>query len=213
MAEEAVKTAPPAAGKDAAPAAGSAKGGLMGPLLAVVVLLGIGGGLGFFVASSLPALAGKHDEAKSADAGKAEGEAGKAHGEAGAKGNALEGLHEVELNDLVSNVRNQGGRRYVKVSCSLWVADKDVIKLVPPAEAEGEGTPKENESIKRILRMRLEEHLRGYDLDDLTAANVYTQLGNGFRDQIERELHGVYTDVGADYRFVKRVVLTNLLVQ
>src|SRR4051812_27274132 len=134
MAEEAVKTAP---AKDAAPAAAAGKGGLMGPLLAVVVLLAIGGGLGFFVASSLAALAGRHDEAKAAGAEKAEGEgAGKEHGEGGAKGNALEGLSEVELNDLVSNVRNQGGRRYVKVSCSLWVTEKDVLKLVPPAAAE-----------------------------------------------------------------------------
>jgi flagellar basal body-associated protein FliL len=179
----------------------------------VVVLLAIGGGLGFFIASSLPALAGKHDEAKAADAGKAEAEGGHGHGEGAAKGNALEGLHEVELNDLVSNVRNQGGRRYVKVSCSLWVAEHDVLKLVPPAEEHGEGTPKENESIKRIVRMRLEEHLKGYDLEDLTAPNVYTEIGNGFRDKIERELHAIYTDVGADYRFVKRVVLTNLLVQ
>lgn len=206
MAEEAVKTAP---AKDAA--AAPAKGGLVGPLLAVVVLLGLGAGVGFFVASSLPGLSAKPD----AHGGHAEAEGHGEHGEHGASGNALEGLHEVELNDLVSNVRNQGGRRYVKVSCSLWVAEKDVVKLVPATEGghEGGAGKGENETVKRIIRMRLEEHLRGYDLEDLTAANVYTQLGNGFRDQVERELHGIYTDVGADYRFVKRVVLTNLLVQ
>ena len=84
---------------------------------------------------------------------------------------------------------------------------------MPPAEDGGHGPAKENETIKRILRMRLEEHLKGYDMDDLTAPNIYSQLANGFRDAIEREMGSIYTDVGADYRYVKRIVLTSLLVQ
>jgi len=220
MSEEAVKEAPkPEAkpgdkSKAGAPAEGAGKGGMMGPLAAVVLLVGLGVGVGMYLGSTLAAAqAAGTDPAVIA---KADAHAADAHGGAhgdGAKGNSLAGLHEINLNDLVANIRNKDGRRYVKVSCAIWVAHEDVEKIVPPAAGDGHGAAAENETIKRILRMKLEEHLRTYDLEELTTPHIDAQLQAGFREKIEKELHAIYTDVGADYRFVRRVVAYGLLVQ
>ncbi|MBA3845961.1 MAG: hypothetical protein H0X45_04885 [Planctomycetes bacterium] len=215
MSEEAVKEAPkPEAKPGDKPAAAAAgkSGGMMGPLAAVVLLVGLGVGVGMYLGSTLAAAqaAGTDPEAIA----KADAHGGDAHGNGhGATGNSLAGLHEINLNDLVANIKNKDGRRYVKVSCALWVAHEDVEKIVPPATGDGHGAAAENETIKRILRMKLEEHLRSYDLDELITPHIDAQLQAGFREKIEKELHAIYTDVGADYRFVKRVVAYGLLVQ
>lgn len=214
MSEEAVKEAAKPegkAGEKAAEAPGKS-GGMMGPLAAVVLLVGVGVGVGMYVGSSLAAVqAAGTDPAVVA---KAEAHGGAAHGEGhGAGGNSLAGLHEISLTDLVANIKNKDGRRYVKVSCAIWVAHEDIEKIVPPATGDGHGAAAENETIKRILRMKLEEHLRSYAMEELTTPYIDAQLQAGFRDSIEKELHAIYTDVGADYRFIKRVVAYGLLVQ
>ena len=77
----------------------------------------------------------------------------------------------------------------------------------------GEGNKGGGAEVKRIMQMTLEEHLKNYDLDELTGPNIYIQLKKGFQDQIEKTLHDLFPDFPADHRFVDKVVLTNLLVQ
>ncbi len=215
MSDAAVKDKGPAKeGGSKAAAAAVAKpakkgGGMMGPLAAAVLLLALGGGLGFYLSGLVTTVkkAGATDGKALAEGGDKEGEKAKED----KKGEGLEHSAEVVMPDIMSNVRNQQGRRYVKVSCSFWVSHEDEAKLgLAGAGGEhGGGGP----DPKRILQMGLEEHLKSYDLDELTGPNIYLLLRKGFQDQIEKSLHEVHPDLAPDKHVVQRVVLTNLLLQ
>lgn len=201
-------------GKEAAPAAApaaNAGGGLpMGAIAAGVVLLLLGGGMGVGGSMVMAKWAGGA-EAK-ADAGAhtaapAEGEHGKS------KEKTLHEMTEISIGDLMSNIRNQQGRRFVKVSCAIYMVTEDAVKLGLSAAGGGHGGGEAGGNIKRILQQSLEEHLKNYDMDDLTGPNIYLQLKKGFRDALERTLHDTFPHEASDKRFVERVVLTNLLVQ
>jgi flagellar basal body-associated protein FliL len=204
MAEQAA----PAAAAPAAPAADKPKGGgMMGPLAAGVVLVVIGAAVGWFVASTLSTV-------------KAEGavEAEAAHGDEGKKkeGDGHGGiahLTEVSMPDLISNVRNQAGRRYIKLSCSFWLGGEEAAKVGFAGGGGGHGGGAGGSDVKRIVQMALEEHLRSYDIDELTGPNIALQLKKGFKDRIEKTLRELFPDLKADQELVHRVVLTNLLVQ
>ena len=116
--------------------------------------------------------------------------------------------------DLMSNVRNQSGRRYIKVSCSFWIGHEEATKFGFAGGGGGHGGGgSAGSDVKRIVQMALEEHLRSYDIDELTGPNISLQLKKGFKDRIEKTLRELYPDLKADQELVHRVVLTNLLVQ
>ena len=199
-----------AAGKDVAaapPANKPAKsgGGMVGPLVAGAVLLALGGGVGLYVSSLFGGVqkegAGAHATAEHPTDTHTDAHKGLMH------------TQEVSMPDLMSNVRNQQGRRYIKVACSFWVADDDVDKVGLGAGGGHGGGGAGGSDIKRIVQMALEEHLKRYDLDELTGPNIYLQLKKGFKEQIEKILHESFPAIPADHDIVQRVVLTNLLVQ
>ncbi len=198
MAEHAAPAAPVAATTD------KAKGpGMMGPLAAGVVLMGLGVGVGWYVTSLFSevkkeGVAEAHTEEKVHDT-----HAGIAH------------LSEVSMPDLMSNVRNQAGRRYIKVSCSFWLGHEEATKVGFGGGGGGGhgGGAAGGSDVKRIVQMALEEHLRSYDIDELTGPNISLLLKKGFKDRIEKTLRELYPDLKADQELVRRVVLTNLLVQ
>ncbi len=196
---------PPAAAakEEAAPAAAKPgmMSGMMGPALAVMMILALGICIGAYAASLLKGVkSGGEAEAKAAEA-KAKHESGP----------TLESLTEIALPDLISNIRNQQGRRYIKVSCAIWVGKQDAEKL--GFAGGGEGGKGGGSEVKHVLQMNLEEHLKSYDLDELTGPNIYLQLKKGFQDQAEKAFHDLFPEFPADHHFVEKVVLTNLLVQ
>jgi hypothetical protein len=199
MAEHAAPVAP------AAPAAPTAEkstgGGMMGPLAAGVVLVALGVGVGWYVSGLAQGL--KHEattEAHAVETKKEDAHAGIAH------------LTEVSMPDLMSNVRNQAGRRFIKVSCSFWIGHEEATKA-GFGGGGGHGGGGGGTEVKRIVQMALEEHLRSYDIDELTGPNISLQLKKGFKDRIDKTLRELYPDLKADQELVHRVVLTNLLVQ
>jgi hypothetical protein len=111
----------------------------------------------------------------------------------------------------LSNIRNQAGRRYIKVTCSFWIDHADALK-VGLGDGGGHGAGG-GDNVKRIVQMALEEHLRSYDIDELTGPNISLQLKKGFKDRIEKTMHELFPTFKEDHAFVHRVVLTNLLVQ
>lgn len=188
-----------------------AKGALIGPLLAGVLLVGVGAGLGMW-GSSLA----KSMQQEAAAAAAAESKPADSHGKEDAKGHGAESkaksmadLSEVAMPDLVSNVRNQQGRRYIKLTCSFWVPTAELEHLGLGESAAGSS----GGNSKRMIQMALEEHLKNYDLDELTGPNIYNQLKRGFKDQIEKSLRELHPELPRDHELVGRVVLTNLLVQ
>jgi len=203
MAEHAAPTAP------ATPAAATGEkskgGGMMGPLVAGVVLIALGAGVGGYVSSLFTAV--KAEGAAEAHTGekKEDGHSGIAH------------LTEVAMPDLMSNVRNQSGRRYIKLSCSFWLGHEEAITVGfaggGGGGGHGGGAGGGGSEVKRIVQMALEEHLRSYDIDELTGPNISLQLKKGFKDRIEKTLRELYPALKADHELVHRVVLTNLLVQ
>lgn len=202
-------------GKDAAADAKKGKPSPMAPIAAGLVLLLVGGGVGF-AASKVMSKWAVGGDSKTTE-GAAHGESG-AHGaEAEHGGNKSLTLHEmaeIVLPDLMSNVKNQQGRRFIKVACALWIEKKMAVKLGLAAEGGGHGGGEAvGGDVKRIIQQALEEQLKGYDLEELTGSSAYVQLKKGFMDTLERELHATFPHEPDDVRFVERVVLTNLLVQ
>lgn len=186
----------------------------IGPILAVVVLIGAGVGIGMFLAGVVkpkvtPAVEGKAEDAH--------GEAAKgedAHG--AAAGEHEESLihHGVEMtiNDLVTNVRDQGGKKFVAVTPTFWMT-KECAKEAGLIGGGGHGGGGEvGGEIKRIIRGRLEENLRDYDMDELTSKPIYKKLEKSFRDIVEKEMHAVFPKL-PDKPVVLRVVLNGLKVQ
>jgi hypothetical protein len=199
--------APPA--KDAAAASVAAKapakkgGGMIGTLAAGVVLVGIGAGLGSYVSGLFTTI-------------KTEGAAVHAVAEHKAVHGGIEHLTEVNMPDLLANIRNQAGRRYIKVSSSFWMNHEDATKVGLAGEGGGHGGGGGGgggDNVKRIIQMALEEHLRSYDIDELTGPNISLQLKKGFKDRVEKTFHELFPAFAEDHEFVHRVVLTNLLVQ
>lgn len=203
---------PPKDGAAAAAVPPKKANAAMGAILAGVVLLAVGAGVGV-AGASLVAKWSTAADAKTEDpeaAAKAkEKEAAAAHG---GGGHGLHGMQEVQLTEIKSNIKNQQGRRYVMVACSLYISDADALVL-GFAGGGGHGGGKDaGGNVKRIMQQAIEEHLKTYDLEELTG-NPYPALKKGFRDAVERAMHEVFPDVPEEHRFVERVVLTSLLVQ
>jgi flagellar basal body-associated protein FliL len=197
----------------AAPAKpGGMKGG-MGAIIAGVILLAVGAGLGMSVAKLVAKLsAGDPTEA----AAEGHGTAATKKEEHATNGESHGGMHdlkEVTLPELMSNIKNQQGRRYVKVACSLWITNADALTLGFAGGGGHGGGGEAGGNIKRLIQQALEEHLKNYDMEELTGPHIYQQLKKGFRDAVERTLHEVFPETADDHKFVERIVLTGLIVQ
>ncbi len=202
------KDAKPAA--EAVPAAHPGGGLPIGAIAAGAILLLIGSGMGVGGAMVMAKWAGGTEAKPTEAAAQAAKTADDEHGKG--KSRSLHDMTEITIGDLMSNIRNQQGRRFVKVSCAIYMVTADAMKL-GLAGGGGHGGGEGGGNVKRILQQALEEHLKNYDMDELTGANIYSQLNKGFRESIERALHEIFHDEPSDKRFVERVVLTNLLVQ
>jgi flagellar basal body-associated protein FliL len=188
--------AAPAAAPAAVPAAKGALGGLIGMLAAGAVLVLVGAGSGLYVAKLFQPAPAKAGEEAHAEAHSSE------HG--GAVDPAT--TKEMSLGELITNIANQEGRRYVKVSCAIWISAEDAHHL---EAAEGEGSIQ----IKKVVQMALEEQLKRYEMADLTSRGIISALSQDFQVVIENTLHAQFPAKPKDYRFVKKVILNNMLVQ
>ena len=189
-------------------------GGMMMPMVAVLLTLGVGAG-GAYVG------VGMLFPAKPAAAG-AEGTHGveaAGHGTEGGKGghgdNLLHGATEVVLGEIMSNVRGQAGRRYIKLNISMWL-EKTVAASLSGGGGGGDhggGGGGAGESVNRILQSQLEEHLKTYELDEFSDPNINRNLDRGFRQIIEKELHDLYPEIPKETKLVQRIIITGMVVQ
>jgi len=225
--------------KAAAPAASGPKTGikaLIGPIAAVVLMVGSGIGIGMFLSNLItppPKKAIAHGEggAEGGDGHGAEGgdahgaEGGDAHGAAGGdahggKGGAHDGVDhslthtykEMVLDGVMANVKDTGGKKFVKINPVFWITDEafQAAGLAGGGGHGGGGEP--GGPIKRILRARLEERLREYDLDELTSKTIYKKLEKVFREDVEKEMMAVYPKLKTG-KVVERVVVQGMMVQ
>lgn len=113
---------------------------------------------------------------------------------------------EILIGDLITNIANQDGRRYVKLTCAIWMSADDAARVTGSG---GEGEIQ----IKRLMQMTLEEQLKRYELADLTGRGIIATLTQDFTVVLEDMLHAQFTDRPKDHRFVRKVLLNNLLVQ
>lgn len=167
------------------------KSSLMPVLIGVVVLIGLGVGLSLFVMSLFapPADADKDKTSETTS-------------------NAIDTktTREIVIGDLITNIANQDGRRYVKLTCAVWMSAEDAALVI--------GTGGEGEiQIKRLMQMSMEEQLKRYELADLTGRGIIATLTQDFTVVIEDLLHAQFPDRPKDHRFVRKVLLNNLLVQ
>lgn len=202
------------AAAEAKPSGGGIKA-LLGPIAAVVVLLGAGIGLGMFLANTFSqppaAAAGTEGGAHGTEAhGGATTEGGDGHAE-GASHGLLHGATEIIIESVVANVKDQGGKRFAKVEPSIYIVSTAGASL--GLEGGGHGGGEVGGPIKRILKARIEEHLKQYDLDELTSQAIYKRLEKNIRDIAEKEMKAFAPDLPANKPVVVKVVLGGLVVQ
>lgn len=180
---------------EAAPETASAppkpRSSLMPVLIGVVVLIGLGVGLSLFI-MSLFAPPENADQPKT--------------NETASSAIDTKTTREIVIGDLITNIANQDGRRYVKLTCAVWMSAEDAARVIG---AGGEGEIQ----IKRLMQMTMEEQLKRYELADLTGRGIIATLTQDFTVVIEDLLHAQFPDRPKDHRFVRKVLLNNLLVQ
>ena len=214
--------------KAAAPAGPSKLKALAGPILAVVLLVGAGIGIGVFLSGLIAppktktAVEGEggHGEA-GAEAG-AEGGHGEAKGEGG-HGDGKAGEHaghalthafkELVLDGVIANIKDTGGKKFVKMNPIFYISPEAHLAAGLAGGGGHGGGGEAGGDIKRILRSRLEEHLREFDLDELTGKGIYKKLEKSMRDIVEKEMHAVYPDLKNDHQVVERVLIQGMMVQ
>lgn len=163
-------------------------GGMMGPILgvlvvatlAVVLMVMLGGMFG-----------GEEPDPDEAEQGVLPQEE---------RGSLLEGHVAIALDDILSNVRGQDLRRYVKVSMQFWIKAEDQPSV-------------DREEVKRRLRGALEERLHSYSMEDLDNDSIHTRIKRGFRETIDQVLRETTAERDPERAFVVALDLQGLLVQ
>lgn len=187
-----------------------------GPILAVLVILGMGAGIGFWLGSLVKPPA-KPPPAEGATAQGSTGNGG--HGaeadphaqEGKATGKSLlQRTEEFNLGEIRSNIRGQQGRRLIKMQVCLYVIP-ELVKRITLSSAQGADTPGDN--IRRLVNSRLGENLKTYDLDELSGPNLNKILEKSFAEICERELRNLFPDLKTDRMLIERVVIVDPLVQ
>lgn len=196
----------------AAVAAGGGIKALLGPILAVVVLVGAGVGVGLFLAkffAKAPETTGTkvagHGEHGATEHGEGEGEGEHA-------GHSL--LHtakELVIEDVVANIKEQGGKRFVKIVPAFWVTTEAAAAL--GLNGGGHGGGEVGGEIKRIIKARIEESLKQYDLEELTSQSIYKRLEKSLKDLADKEIKAFAPELPATQPVVLKVVLSGLVVQ
>ncbi len=214
-----------AAEAPAKPGKGAAIKAIVGPVLAVVVLVGGGVAGGFFLSgmvtpSKIAQQQGmdgpKDPHATEGEGGHAgEGEGGHGDGKDGDhKGHSL--LHsgtELAIDSIISNVRDTGGKRFVKISPAFWILTEAGTAIgLGGGGGHGGGGEAAGET-KRILRARIQEHLKEYSMDELTSKGIERKLEKTLRDIVEKELHALCPEIPAAKQIVIKVVPADLAVQ
>jgi hypothetical protein len=199
----AAKESPAAGAAVPAHPAPAGKSPIVGIALGALVLIGLGVGGGMFLMSLLKPV-GDGKEAASAEHAAAEGHG---HGD----GIDLHSVVELSLGDLITNITNSDGRRFVKVTCVLWVDPLDAAAIGDGAgggDHAGSGV-----QVRRLVQMALEEQLKRYELADFTSRGAISTVSSDFLVVIENVLRQHVHDRPKDHRFVKKVILNSLLVQ
>ena len=197
------------AAKAAAPAAGGLKA-LMGPILAVVVLVGAGVGVGLFLAkffAKAPETAGS----KTAGHGDTEHGIEAEGGHGGEHTSLLHTAKELVIEDVVTNIKEQGGKRFVKIVPAFWVTNDAATAI--GLSGGGHGGGEVGGEIKRIIKARIEENLKQYDLEELTSQSIYKRLEKNLKDLVDKEIKAFAPELPSTKPVVLKVVLSGLVVQ
>ena len=207
------------AGKKEAEASGGGIKSMLGPVLAVIVLVSLGAGLGiggakvFLTPPADPKGAGAGGAAAGGD-GHGDGHGAGGGGDHGAEGGAHEPnlMHdaaELELGAITTNIMGQGGKRYIKMTLTLWV-DKE--SLGPQIAGGGHGGGPT--SLIKLLKQPIEQKLNTYTLTDLDSPAAGAMIEKDVGEVAERELRVLFRkELAKVARVIHRVVITDRLMQ
>jgi hypothetical protein len=192
---------------------------ILGPIAAVVVLIGVGAGMGFFlkglVTPSSIAKAQGMEGPKDPHAAEGEDEHGGGDhgGKKGEPGHSLlHSANELVIDSIVTNVRDSGGKRFVKISPAFWIIPEAASGIGMSGGGHGGGGEPAQET-KRILRTRIQEHLKEYSLDELASKGIERKLEKAMRDIAEKELRALLPEIPLTKTIVVKVVPADLAVQ
>jgi hypothetical protein len=201
--------------KDGKPSAIKA---MLGPVLAVLVLVGAGVGVGMFLGGMVtPSKVAEQQGMKAPKdpTGHGEGEHGAGEGGGHGKGGSHSILHsatELMIENIVSNIKDTGGKRFVKISPSFWILPEAAKGIGMGGGGHGGGGEPAAET-KRIIRARIQEHLKEYSMEEITNKGIERKLEKAFRDIVERELHALVPEIPASTQIVLKVVPADLAIQ
>lgn len=178
------------------PEGGGKRGnGMLGPILALILVLGIGAGLGIMLHAMIAPPPVSEDE--QAEDGEDDIVSESRQSEADLFANTQELLFE----DVIANLKGEVGR-YVKVTVGVWFDknDEDAQKIMTDLR------------VKRLLQEQMIEELRTYDQKQLADEFVLEQIRKGFKDRMDRELRRIL-DSSSEKTYVKKVVMSDLILQ
>ncbi|MDA3959397.1 MAG: flagellar basal body-associated FliL family protein [Planctomycetota bacterium] len=171
--------------KDKAADGGGGKGA-MGPIIALVMVLLIGVGLGLVIKWAVSG-----EEVKEETTTR----------EITSSGPLWEQAQALDVGDIVANIQGESGRRYVKVNVQIWVKTEDAQSVSRP-------------DLLPVLRETLQDKVRSYKMQELETGNVLDSLRRNFRDELNKRLREVMGEVDDPERtYVNKVVLDGFLIQ
>lgn len=167
---------------------------LLGPILALLLTLLIGAGLGALVlrmfqdpAAEEPGAQG--DEQQAEDRLEAD------------QARLFVNTEAMIFDDVITNLKGELSR-YIKVRVHVWFDrnDPDYQRI------------SSDQRVKHLLQEQMIEELRSYDQKQLADDFVLEQMKKGFTDKMDRELRR-FLGAGSDRTYVEKVVISDFILQ
>lgn len=166
------------------------KGGLVGPLLGMIVVLLIGAGLGVFVAGMFKS--DPVDEEVTTE---------EQSGSAAALGDKelWDKTESIVFEDNIANVSGEQNR-YIKCTVDIRVLRDPDLPLI------------DKEPVKNLLREQILVELRSYNKTELEGLHIIQNIQSGLKDKMNRELRKILSP-GSDTKYIKKVIVSALIKQ
>lgn len=161
------------------------KGGNLGPLIALIAVIALGVGIAWFLQDLLAPEPVTEEETEATEIDK--------------QGPIWKDMIAVDLGEILANVKNEGGRRYVKLELQIWVDQEDHPKIARP-------------DVRPSLIAAIQSRLRSWTMDDYHSDNQSETMRYEFRKVLDKTLRELFREPDIERTYVRRVVL-NYLVQ
>jgi len=157
----------------------------IGPLLALLLVIGLGIAVAFFLKTLLVADDGDGEEDGTTEVEQV--------------GPIWENHMAIELGEILANVKGERGRRYVKLDLQLWVKKDDFEQVG-------------REEVIPSMRAAIQDELRSWGISDYEGEHIDETMRHQFVETLNKTLRDLFGEPNLERTYVDRVVF-NYLVQ